>query len=156
MKLEELFIVLGSGGAVVLLLSLIQVSPIKIDPWSAIGKVLGKIPRAIGRAINGDIIERLNTMQKDIDELKERDCQQDATRDEIQALYARRRIIQFADEIRRKMKHSEEHFDNIFEDIKYYKGHCHDHPDFENNKAVISISIIETAYCKCVEDDDFL
>lgn len=152
----ELGEILASGGAVIVVMSLIQVSPIKVNPWSAIAKVLGKIPKAIGRAINGDIIERLDSMQKDIDELKERDCQQDATRDEIQALYARRRIIQFADEIRRKMKHSEEHFDNIFEDVKYYKDHCRDHPDFENNKAVISISIIEVTYRKCVEEDDFL
>ena len=39
----------GVGGAavVVVLLSLIQISPIKINPWTAIGK-------AVGRVINGE------------------------------------------------------------------------------------------------------
>ena len=38
-------------GALVVILTLVQVSPIKIDPWSAIGKVLCAIGRAIGKAL---------------------------------------------------------------------------------------------------------
>ena len=50
MTLKEIFM---GGGALVAILTLVQVSPIKIDPWSAIGKVLCAIGRAIGKALNG-------------------------------------------------------------------------------------------------------
>ena len=44
MTLEE--ILLGGGLGTVALLTLIQIAPVKVDPWSAIAK-------ALGRAING-------------------------------------------------------------------------------------------------------
>ena len=43
MSVEE--ILLGGGGALVAVMTLIQVAPLKINPWSAVAK-------AIGRAIN--------------------------------------------------------------------------------------------------------
>ena len=56
---------LSSGGGVVgfilVLLALVEISPIKINPWTAIGK-------AIGRAINGDVIEKLEATRKTLDE----------------------------------------------------------------------------------------
>ena len=52
MTVNELLSGGGVIGAVVVLLALVEISPIKINPWSAIGK-------AIGRAINGDVIEKL-------------------------------------------------------------------------------------------------
>ena len=44
MSLEE--ILLGGGGVLLAARTLIQVAPIKVNPWSAVAK-------AIGRAING-------------------------------------------------------------------------------------------------------
>ena len=38
------------------LLTLVQIAPIKVNPWTAIGK-------AIGRAINGDVIEKEKTRE---------------------------------------------------------------------------------------------
>ena len=48
MSLQEILLSGGLGGVV--LLSLIQIAPIKFNPWSAIGE-------AIGRAINGDVLK---------------------------------------------------------------------------------------------------
>ena len=47
MSLEE--ILLGGGGALLAAMTLIQVAPIKVNPWSAVAK-------AIGRAINLSLI----------------------------------------------------------------------------------------------------
>ena len=49
-------ILLAGGGGVLLLLTLIQITPIKINPWSAIAK-------AIGRAINGEVIGMLSEVK---------------------------------------------------------------------------------------------
>ena len=38
MALKE--ILWGSGGAIIILLTLIQITPIKVNPWTAVGRVL--------------------------------------------------------------------------------------------------------------------
>ena len=40
------------GGSLLLLLTLVQVVPVKVNPWSAIA-------RWIGKAINGDVLDKL-------------------------------------------------------------------------------------------------
>ncbi len=46
------------GAAVIVaLLSLIQISPLKINPWSWLG-------RAVGREINGEVIEKVGCLEK--------------------------------------------------------------------------------------------
>ena len=47
MSIQE--ILASSGGALVILMTLMQIAPIKVNPWSAIGKMIGK-------ALNGDVI----------------------------------------------------------------------------------------------------
>jgi hypothetical protein len=69
-----------------------------------------------------------------------------ATDAENDARQARRRIIAFADECRREEQHSEEHFDNVLEDITFYRQYCDDHPKFKNEKASHSIRYIEDVY----------
>ena len=51
----------GAVGGILVLLALVEISPIKINPWTAIGK-------AIGRAINGDVIEKLEATRKTLDD----------------------------------------------------------------------------------------
>lgn len=153
--------VVSHGGVVLLAaLTIVQISPIKINPWSWLWKQLGKLlsrwGRAIGKALNGEVMAELTDIKNRLTELEQHDQRQDADRGEDKALDARRRILQFADEIRRRVRHSEEHFNNAFEDIDYYKTYCHDHAEFENDKARISIAIIEDTYDRCVRENDFL
>jgi hypothetical protein len=127
----------------------IEVSKVKFSPWSWLGKKVGKL-------INGDVITELDGVKKDIGEIKEQNAQQNAQRDLDRALDARRRILRFADEIRRGDRHSHEHFDNILEDISNYVKYCDEHPNFQNEKARVSIKIIEDVYEKCARENDFL
>ena len=46
MDLKEIF--MGGGGALVVLLTLVQIAPVKVNPWSAIAK-------AVGKAVNADV-----------------------------------------------------------------------------------------------------
>lgn len=129
--------------------SVIQAASKKIKPWSWLLK-------QIGRGINADVLKKLDDHEKKINELIQKDKEQDAKKAEENAYAARRRILRFADEIRRKERHSEEYFNNILEDIKFYQNFCDNNPGFRNDKATMSIEIIEECWKKCIKDNDFL
>lgn len=79
-----------------------------------------------------------------------------ATDGENDAKQARRRIISFADECRRKVKHSEEHFDNVLEDITFYQQYCDAHPKFKNQKAEQSIAFVLEVSAACKRNNDYI
>lgn len=73
-----------------------------------------------------------------------------------EALRARRRIIDFSDECRRGVRHSEEHFESVLDDITGYENYCAKHKDFENSKCVLSIEMIKDLYKRTKLEDDFI
>lgn len=126
MSLKELFA--GGCGVFFVIATLVQIAPIKVNPWTAIA-------RTIGRALNSELSDKL---------------------DESLAIAARYRIIRFDDEILFHVHHSEEHFDQILEDIDRYEKFCMDHPKFQNNKAVGAIGNIKKTYRRCKVEHSFL
>ena len=118
-----------TGGSVLLIaLTLVQVAHIRINPWSAIA-------RAIGKALNADLNEKMEANE---------------------AKTARYRILRFDDEIRHKIRHSKEHFDQIIEDVDTYERYCQDHPRFPNGKAVSATDNVKRTYEKCKAENSFL
>lgn len=138
-----------SGGGVAAIMTLLQISKININPWSAVMKVVRKI-------LFTDINNRLDDIQKQLNSLESDNKRQDSEHAEDKAIESRGQIIQFADEIRRGVRHSEENFNRIFDHIKSYRNYCDEHPKFKNDKAVTSINIIEDVYHKCMVENDFL
>lgn len=138
-----------SGVGVAAVTTLIQKFSKKYKPWSWLA-------RQFGKAINAEMLEKLDDVEKKMDKLEKKDEQQDEERAKEKALDARRRILSCADECRRHIKHSEEFFNNVLEDVSCYKDYCDLHPSFENEKAVIAIDVIEGVYKHCIETDDFL
>ena len=126
-----------SGVSLIVLLSLIQISPIKLNPWSAIGRVL-----------NHDMMLKIDEVKKDVSTLEEKMTASDERLERKQMDQSRLRILRFADEIRRHTDHSQEFFDHILDDITDYEQFCKDHPDYENEKAVKSIALIKNVYEK--------
>lgn len=133
---------LYSVGAVTTLMTIIQISPIKINPWSWIA-------RSIGRALNKELMDEVGNLRKDVKTNKEDDDQEWAD-------LRRTHILRFGDEIRMGVSHSEEHFDQILLDISKYKRYCNKHPQYLNDRAGATIAIIEEAYKKCLEKNNFL
>lgn len=121
---------------------IVQVSPIKINPWTWVA-------RSIGRAINAELIEKVDKLDKRINQMEEHDAEREAKS-------ARIRILRFGDECKQQLRHSQEHFDQIIDDIDQYETYCATHPNFKNNKAVLTISIIKDAYRKRIAANDFL
>ena len=140
MAIQDLL--LPCGGLLIVLLTLIQIAPIKINPWSAIAKTLG-------RAINKEMMDKLESLDKEMKQLR------DATALES-ALNCRVRILHFGDETLHGQKHTKEHFDQILRDIDKYEHYCNTHPEFENNVTVLTSARIKEIYQKRLADGDFL
>lgn len=92
---------------------------------------------------------KIDRVDDKLDSHIKKDAEQDAR-------WARRRIINFADECRRDVKHSSEHFDSILDDITFYTRFCDQHPLFRNEKAVHSIKYVEEVYDKTKKDNSFI
>lgn len=144
---EDLIWLAGVG--TVALTTIVQKLSSKFKPWSWLAE-------QFGNAINKTTLEKLDKLESKVAELEKRDNQQDEEREKERALSARRRILRFADECRRQVKHSEEYFNNILEDISMYKDYCDTHPMFENEKAIIAIQVIEETYKCRLDKNDFL
>lgn len=143
------FVFLSGSGAVVLA-TIIQTLSKKYKPWTWLASQFGK-------AANKEMLDKIGDLEKKVDNLEKRDDKQDADREEEKAKAARRRILRCSDEIRSKVvRHSEEYFNDVMDDITFYKQYCIDHPKFENEKAVLAIRLVEKTYEKCVSDNDFL
>lgn len=133
---------LYGGGALLVLMTLVQISPIKINPWSWIG-------RCIGRMLNGEVLERVDSLASDVAKNKADD-------DEQWASLSRSHILRFGDELLHGMSHSKEHFDQILLDISKYEHYCESHPEYLNNIANATIKQIKKTYQKCLEENKFL
>jgi predicted metal-dependent hydrolase len=141
--------ILCSTGGLLVLLILIQISPIKINPWSALAK-------AIGQAVNADVLKRVDDFEKKLDDMSRQLDTMRTEEEERNAVECRIRILRFGDEILHEKKHSKEHFDQIMQDITSYEHYCDAHPNFPNNSTVITAQIIKETYHKRLENHDFL
>ena len=141
--LEEIKeIVMYGGGLTLVLMTLIQITPIKVNPWTWLG-------RTIGRAINGEVLDRVDVLANDVRELKDEDAEQWAS-------LSRSHILRFGDELLHGVPHSKEHFDQILLDISKYDAYCDEHPNYKNNIANATIKQIKNTYQKCLDDNKFL
>lgn len=100
-----------------------------------------------------DRISELSDKIEDVQDTLDSHIKADAEND---AKQARRRIIVFSDECRRKVKHSEEHFDNVREDITFYQQYCDAHPKFKNQKAEQSIAFVLEESAACQRNNDYI
>ena len=139
MTMEE---IATGGGILLAAMTLIQIAPIKLNPWSALAK-------AIGRAINGEVIAKVDRLERELLGMKE-------NQEERDAISCRARILHFGDETIHGVRHTKEHFDQILRDITTYERYCDDHPNFENNTTVLTSQRIEDIYEDCLKTKEFL
>lgn len=144
MTLHEIVIMAQDGlvGLVIILLGLIKIPKIDLNLWTLLARVLG-------RAMNGELTEKVNKISSELEA--------HIQRTEVERInQIRQRIIRFSDEIMYDTGHSQEHYNDILEDINKYEQYCKTHPDFVNNKAVMAIDTIKEAYQYCIDNHDFL
>lgn len=139
----------GSAGVFVLLSLFIEITPVKIYPVSAFLRWLGK-------KLNAEVLNKVRGLDEKVSELDAKINQVRDADEEKGIIDSRVRILQFGDEVRRGVKHSQEHFDQILADMSAYDRYCKDHPSFKNEKTVLTSQRIRAVYTKCLEEDDFL
>ena len=135
---------IGAVGLIVLM-SLVEFSKIKINPWSWIGNIFNK-----------ELREKIDSQGKLIDSLTDKITDVQAEVNENAAMSSRYRILRFDDEIRHKVLHTKEHYDQIIVDIDIYEAFCKCNPDFRNNLAHKAISNIKRMYDVHNDDNSFL
>lgn len=140
MSIQE--ILLGGGGVLLFVMSVVQIAPIEIKPWSAIA-------RAFGRAINAEVLRDLKTVKQDLTDHIRIDGERDA--DEHRA-----RILRFDNELLRDIPHTKEEFIDVLADIDFYERYCRDHENYKNNRAVHAIANISRVYDDRLREHDFL
>lgn len=141
--------ILSGGGVILVLMTIIQITPIKINPWSYLSK-------KIGMAINGELICRIDKLDKGVQDLKTDVQVLRCECDERDVTLSRTNILRFGDEILHGMPHSKEHYDQILLDISKYETYCTNHPNYMNNVAIATIAHIKKMYQKHLEEDSFL
>lgn len=132
-----------SGGllGVAILFTLIQIAPIKIDPWSWIGK-----------AFNKDITQKVELLEGNISNVQDGLRIETEERRKGDIIQCRIRILRFADELLDGKQHSKGHFDQILKDAQVYERYCHTHPEFENGLTGPSIKYIREMYDKLLKE----
>ena len=111
---------------IVLLLSVVEICPIKINPWSWVGGLIGKL---LGVKAVSDKVDALEQKV-----------------DENQATTMRVRILRFENELQEERIHSKDSWDQVMDDIDRYEKYTEKHPKFKNNITVASINHIKNKY----------
>jgi len=128
--LQAAAIALISGGLVSLIEFLIRRSDEKQDKNSEVLKALKELADEIARIL--------------------------ARMDKENADDARRNILNFDDELRRKVDHSEESYNQVLADIKFYRHYCREHEDYENDKATSAITHVRETYQEVKNANKFI
>ena len=121
--------------------TLVQIVPIKINPWTWLGKT-------VRHFLIGDIDNKLSEIKKKVDSIED-------TIDEREAVLARTHILRFNDELYNGIHHSKEYFDQTIEDADRYDRYCDEHPRFKNSRTVMAAQNIKDTYKRFFEQHKF-
>ena len=133
---------LGGGGLLCLLFGLVEIAPVKWNPWSALAK-------ALGRAINADLLKELADTRATLEKHIRLD-------DERNADGHRAKILAFNTELLRGIDHTREDFIEVLAEIDQYESYCRAHPEYKNNRAKHAIANIGRVYDDRLKKHDFL
>ena len=151
----------------VCVLTVIQVAPIKINPWSRIWswikKAMDKVFTYIGSCANKELIEKVDTLETELASVKatvagvqEKVTELDAKAEADAMVTTRARILRFGDELLHSVRHSKDHFESVLRDARVYEVYCQTHEKFENGVTEPTIRRIRDVYDSCLKTNDFL
>lgn len=142
-----------------------------VEKTSKTMKPLTKLAKSIGRAINGELMDKVDTLEQNfntkvdtleqnfnskVDSLDQKIEKMDQDDQLQRAKDARTRVLRFGDELIHDVRHTKEHFDDVLRDITYYEKYCDEHPKFENDQMHITAEHIKETYHKCLKEHSFL
>ncbi len=137
-----------SGGGVLLLLTLVQVAPIKLNPWGAFASRLGK-------ALNADVLKEIQELKQQQEQTNTRLEKRVQVEDERNADALRENILRFNVELMRNLPHTREDFIEVLTKIDEYERYCKEHPEYPNSRAVHAVANINRVYDERLAKNDF-
>lgn len=108
----------------VFLTSLIQIAPIKVNPWDSIFKWIGK-------RMNGEVREDLKAIRMDLDAHIVSEIRTD--------------ILHFANQCRKKTIHDAEEWSHVLDECKWYENYIKEHK-IENGVIETNIEWLREIY----------
>lgn len=142
-------ILTGSSLGLLALLTLVQIAPIKVNPWSALAK-------GIGKALSADVLKSLEEVKAEQKKSQQRLDAHIKVDDRRDADRHRERILRFNNELLRDIPHTREDFIEILAVIDNYERFCKANEDYKNNRAVHAIANIGRVYDERLQKHDFL
>ena len=132
-----------SFGSIILvvLLSMIQVSKIPWNPWSAILKWLGN-------HLNADLIARLEKVESKLDEHIDESEQKEL-------MDMRRDILDFCNACMNHRKHTQEQFKFVIKECDEYEAYI-EAKHIRNGEITAAVKEIRRIYEQCIHDNSFL
>lgn len=137
------------GGILIILMTIVQIAPIKINPWSWLAST-------IGNALNRDLSKKIDQVAAKQAEVEYKLDLHIAENEKENALMNRREILTFARQILSGQKHTKESFCEILNIIDDYQRYCDRHPQFANNRCLFAIDMIKDNYKERLAKADFL
>lgn len=143
MKLQEIVSMLSSdqGFWLVVALTLVQISPIKINPWSYIVEWIAK-------TLNGELYKKFDTLQIEIKNVK-REFEMKNAND------MRWDILDFANSCRNGRKHGKEEWEHVIDQLKRYESYVQEH-GIDNGVIEEDTKYLRAVYQRRCEKNDFL
>ena len=133
---------------IIILASLIQISPIKINPWTSFANWLGK-------ALNKPVIAEVAKVNKKVEEV-EKKLDNHITESENQALQSTRsEILSFGSSIISGKNYNKEKFDFMISKCDKYEKYCREN-NVANGVADATIREIRRIYAFRLADGSFL
>lgn len=127
----------------------IEVAPIKINPWS-------RLAENIGKAFNKPALDKIASVEQQLKKTNEK-LDGHMAADELQkAEDARAAALRFNNELLRNIPHTREEFFEVLQKIDVYEDYCNRHKEYENNRAVHAIANINRVYDERLAKHDFL
>lgn len=127
---------------IIIILSLVEVSKVKLNPWSALGKIIGKL-----LGIKG-VSDKVDALEKKVDRL-------DHKVEENDIVGARVRILRFASEIEDRRYHNKDSWNQVMTDIIKYETYVATHADFKNGITEPTIEYLKEQYKERLEKKDW-
>ena len=148
---------------IIFLMSIIQIAPIKLNPWSWIANkissgIIGTMSESMEK-IEEDIKclkADVKNMKKDINQMNNEILDVRNKIEEQAAITARVRILRMNDELLRATKHTKENFDHCLNDITLYDEYCKEHPKFKDSMTALATENIKNVYRECLRKHSFL
>ena len=150
---EEMWTALCAGLG---LTALIQISPIKINPWSWIWKMLKNMWAGFCKSLTAPVLAELAVVKEENRKTQRALETHIKLADQREADGLRAEILRFNNEVMRGIQHTEEEFVEILAKKDKYEAYCRENEDYVNSRAVHAIANIERVYDDCLVENNFL